>query len=67
MCLMCIEIFKERMTVDEARRALPELIDTAKNEEDLQHFRELQKATDEELKELANETAKLQQTGPYKR
>lgn len=53
MCLMCIEIFHERMTATEARRALPELIDTARDEEMLKHYQQLQKASDEELEELA--------------
>jgi hypothetical protein len=56
---MCIEIFNERMTVSEARRALPELIDTAVSEEALKHYKELQEATDEELLELVEPGSKL--------
>lgn len=59
MCLMCIEIFHERMTVSEARRALPELIDTANSEEALEHYKELQRASDEELLELVEAGSKL--------
>ena len=55
MCLMCIEILNERMTVTEARRALPELIDTARTHEDLEHYKRLESASDEELKKLAQE------------
>lgn len=59
MCLMCIEIFHERMTATEARRALPELIDTAQTEEELKHYQELQKASDEELLELVKGGSKM--------
>lgn len=59
MCLMCIEIFNERMTVSEAKRALPELIDTAKSKEELEHYKKLQEATDEELLELVRPGSKL--------
>ena len=59
MCLMCFEIFNERMTVSEARRALPELIDTAVSEEALKHYKEFQEATDEELLELVEPGSKL--------
>lgn len=52
MCLMCIEIFNERMTVSEARRALPELIDTARTHEDLEHYKKLQNSSDDEMLEL---------------
>ena len=53
MCLMCIEIAKDRMTPGEAKRALPELISFEKSKELLKHYEELQKASDEELKEIA--------------
>ncbi|NCN28405.1 hypothetical protein GW915_12630 [bacterium] len=50
---MCVEIALDRMSFMEARRALPELIDTAKSEEEKEHFRRLQEASDEEMKEIA--------------
>lgn len=53
MCIMCVQIFKERMTVREARTALRELVATTKNDEELEHFKELSKATDDELIEIA--------------
>ena len=53
MCLMCIEIAKERMTPDEAKRALPELISFEKSEKLLKHYEELQKANETEIKEIA--------------
>ena len=49
MCLMCIEIAKGKMTVSEARRALPELISVDQNDPNREHYLELQKASDEEL------------------
>ena len=55
MCLMCVEIWKERMTFGEARKALPELIATAKDEAEKEHYLELLRADEEELKELAKD------------
>ena len=52
MCLMCIEIFKGRMTIKEARTALTELVATAKNEVDLEHYKDLESADDEELQTI---------------
>ena len=57
MCLMCIEIAKSRMTFDEARKALPELVRSTENAEELQHYKELLEADDENLKKLAQEAA----------
>ena len=53
MCIMCVEIFKNRMTVREARTALRELVATATKEEDLEHYKELSEASDDELVEIA--------------
>ena len=53
MCIMCVEIFRERMTVTEARTALRELVATTTEESDLEHYKDLASATDEELKEIA--------------
>lgn len=55
MCLMCVEISKQRMTVKEARRALRELMSTDQNPEDLAHYRELASLDDEGLVDKANE------------
>ena len=49
MCLMCIEIAKGKMTVTEARRALPELISLDQNDPNRDHYLELQKGSDDEL------------------
>ena len=49
MCLMCIEIAKGKMTISEARRALPELISLDSNDENRQHYLDLQKASDEDI------------------
>lgn len=53
MCIMCVEIFRERMTVTEARTALRELVATTTEEKDLEHYKDLAQATDEELKDIA--------------
>ena len=58
MCLLCIEIAKERMTVGEARRALNEMVATANNEQMKKHYEELAKANDGEIKKIAEEAAK---------
>lgn len=53
MCIMCVEIFRERMTVKEARTALRELVATTTDEKELAHYRELADADDEKLVEIA--------------
>ena len=58
MCLMCIEIAKGKMTIAEARRALPELVSGVQTEEDRAHYLELQKANDQELLKKASESLK---------
>jgi hypothetical protein len=57
MCLMCIEIAKDRMTPSEARKALPEMINGAKSAELLKHYEELEKADDEKIREIAKKLA----------
>ena len=57
MCRLCVEIAKERMNIQEARRALPEMIQTAASEDEKKHFEKLSQAGDEELKKLAEEGA----------
>ena len=57
MCLMCVEIYKQRMTVKEARRALRELMSTDQNSEDLAHYRELASLDDEALVVKAREAS----------
>ena len=42
MCLICVEYNKKRMTRDEVRKALPEMVMFAKTEEDKNHFKKLQ-------------------------
>ncbi len=41
MCLICVEYINQRMTRDEVRKALPEMIMFAKSEEDKAHFKKL--------------------------
>jgi Asp-tRNA(Asn)/Glu-tRNA(Gln) amidotransferase B subunit len=55
---MCLEIAKERMSAGEAKRALGELVRGQQTPEDLAHYRELQKSSDEELVKKAKEFAK---------
>ena len=57
MCIMCIEIFNERMTVPEARRALRELIDFEVDPDQLAHYQKLANLSDDDLVKYANETA----------
>lgn len=61
MCIMCVEIFKGRMTIAEGRKALPELLSTTEDEKLLAHYRELDQASDDEMQQLIaeeNEDAK---------
>ena len=57
MCIMCVEIFKNRMNVGEARRALVELIEFENDEQKLAHYKKLANLSDDELINYANETA----------
>ena len=57
MCIMCVEVFKNRMTVKEARRALVELIEFENDEEKLAHYQKLANLGDDELVEYASESA----------
>lgn len=60
MCLLCMEIVKERMNNLEVKRALGELINTAEDSKARDHYIELMHAVDdeEELKKLADDGAK---------
>lgn len=57
MCIMCVEIFKGRMTLLEGRRALTELVATTDDPEMLDHYRELERADDDTMKKIIDETA----------
>ena len=54
MCIMCVEIFKGRMTISEGRKALTELVATTKDDELLKHYRELENADDKELEKIVS-------------
>lgn len=61
MCLICYEFNKKRMTIEEVKRALPEMITFAKSEDEKAHFKKLQSATSqEELEEETNKHSDLQ-------
>lgn len=58
MCLICVEYNKKRMTRDEMKKALPEMVMFAKNEEERSHYKKLQSLNseaelDEEVKKHA--------------
>ncbi len=42
MCLLCVEYNKKRMTKEELKKALPEMVMFAKTEEERNHFKKLQ-------------------------
>ena len=42
MCLICVEFYHQRMTKDEVKKALPEMVLFAKTEEETNHFKKLQ-------------------------
>ncbi len=54
MCIMCLEIFKGRMTITEGRKALTELVATTQEAELLEHYKELEEADDEQMQEIIN-------------
>lgn len=47
MCIVCVELIKQRLTVPEAESASKEMIVTAKPGVDTRHFEELNKALNE--------------------
>jgi hypothetical protein len=51
MCMMCVEIAKNRMTIKEGRKALRELLSTETKREQLEHYQELNRLSDEEFLE----------------
>jgi hypothetical protein len=55
---MCLEFAKDRMSMFEVRRALTELVVTTKDEEELEHYKELSEMSDEQLKNHAEKVAK---------
>jgi hypothetical protein len=52
MCIMCVEIFKGRMTISEGRKALTELVATTEDDILLKHYKELSNADDETMEEI---------------
>lgn len=56
MCLICVEFFKNRMTIDEVKKALPEMVMFAKDENERAHYKKLQTLTSKE--ELTEEAKK---------
>lgn len=56
MCLICVEFFKNRMTIDEVKKALPEMVMFAKDENERAHYKKLQTLTSKE--ELIEEAKK---------
>ena len=56
MCLICVEYYYNRMTRNELKKALPEMIMFAKNEEERIHYKILQGLENDD--ELDKEVAK---------
>ena len=56
MCLICVEYYFNRMTKEEVKNALPEMVLFAKNNEEKNHYKKLQ--TIDSIEELEEE-AKL--------
>ena len=52
MCIMCVEIFKGRMTITEGRRALTELVATTDDPAMLDHYQKLAKADDKSMEDI---------------
>lgn len=54
MCLICVEYYYQRMTRDEVKKALPEMVLFAKTEEERNHYKKLQTMeTQDEMDEEA--------------
>jgi len=55
MCVICVELMKQRMTLAEAERNSREMIATGKPGEDVSHYRDLNRAVSEgDLEALAD-------------
>ncbi len=53
MCLICIEVANERMSIAECRKALSELIDSAESSDELEHYKKLKFSSNDSIKEIA--------------
>lgn len=62
MCLICVEFNKKRMTRSELKKALPEMVMFAKNEEERGHYKKLlslgEAADEQELSTFTDEYVK---------
>lgn len=68
MCLICVEYYYQRMTKEELKNALPEMVMFAKTEEERNHFKKLQALeTPEELnEEVIQHVSKSEVKNDYK-
>lgn len=68
MCLICVEYYYQRMTKEELKNALPEMVMFAKTEEERSHFKKLQTLeTPEELnEEVIQHVSKSEVKSDYK-
>jgi hypothetical protein len=72
MCLICVEYYYKRMTKDEVKNALPEMVMFAKTEEERAHYKKLQTLNssdelDEEVKQhVAKSEIKYDYQASYK-
>lgn len=49
MCLICVEYQKNKMTREEVKKALPEMIMFSKTDKDKKHYEKLSAVSDEEF------------------
>lgn len=61
MCLMCLEFAKERMNFHEVRRAVGEMVFTAKTTEEKKHYETIGRMTEAELRETAAAFAEVEE------
>lgn len=47
MCMICVDLIKQRMTITEAERNVGELVSTAKDDKEWVHYTDLQRAIEE--------------------
>ena len=68
MCLICVEYFYKRMTKDELKKALPEMVMFAKNEEERNHYKKLQSLEDpiDLDQEIKQHISKFEKSNEYK-
>ncbi|MGZ3788758.1 MAG: hypothetical protein ACXVLQ_09560 [Bacteriovorax sp.] len=68
MCLICVEYYYKRITKEELKKALPEMVMFAKNEEERKHYKKLQglESSDDLEQEVKQHVSQFENKQDYK-